>query len=440
MTLAGCPSGQWEGTVNPPALPSKVQILHPPPFICLNSGLENVGHHGGVRILRNSQDDYRSYYHDDPVDSEEKSYKKFSSLLALLSLAVGGTFFVQTTLAANINLNSGTRVEFGQGFSATTACSGNTSLTVTPISAFSNASGGGSFKLSSISVSGVPSDCYGSDFTINAFGDSDNTPLALFNSTSTNAIVYNNAGTFESGMGTTGMSVSGSSGSFTVTFTNPVSLSSSVYKITIQSGVHKAPIVYDIGTTGPGGGTVYYYSAAGFTCGPTYNATCNYLEFAPRGWNANAETDSTSQGSGRAWATSGNASLDVDGVTGSGGGIAVANDSVNNTSTSTVGLGYRNSIAIVNQGNGATTAAGTARAYTGGSLTDWYLPNTAELSLLYNWKATYGTGSEGFVARRYWTSSEKDSTFAYWQDLGSGLIGDYFKNDSGYKVRAIRAF
>jgi hypothetical protein len=31
--LAGCPSGQWEGTVNPPALPSKVQILHPPPAL-----------------------------------------------------------------------------------------------------------------------------------------------------------------------------------------------------------------------------------------------------------------------------------------------------------------------------------------------------------------------------------------------------------------------
>ena len=31
IALAGCPSGQWEGTVNPPALPSKVQILHPPP-------------------------------------------------------------------------------------------------------------------------------------------------------------------------------------------------------------------------------------------------------------------------------------------------------------------------------------------------------------------------------------------------------------------------
>ena len=34
--MAGCPSGQWEGTVNPPALPSKVQILHPPLVVSLS--------------------------------------------------------------------------------------------------------------------------------------------------------------------------------------------------------------------------------------------------------------------------------------------------------------------------------------------------------------------------------------------------------------------
>ncbi|CAN2222517.1 hypothetical protein MCEMRE26_01251 [Candidatus Nanopelagicaceae bacterium] len=399
-------------------------------------------HRGGVRILPNSQGEYRNFYHDDPIDLEEKSDKNFSSFLALIFLAIGATFLVQTTLAANIGLNSGAPVEFGQGFSTTTACSGNNPLTVTPSSAFSNASGGGSFKLSSVSVSGVPSDCYGSDFTINAFGDTDNTPLALFNTNSTNAIIYNNAGTFEEGMSSTGLSVSGSSGSFTVTFTNPVALTSSVFKITIQSGPHRTPITYNIGATGPGGGTVYYYNAAGFTCGPAYDLTCNYLEFAPSGWNATAE--GSTNATGRAWATgtasSGNAILDVDGVTGSGGGIGVSNDSSNNTSTSTVGLGYRNSIAIVNQGNGATTAAGTARAYTGGSLTDWYLPNTAELSLLWDWKVAYGTGSEGFAAKRYWSSSEKDNAFAYWQDFGNGSIGDYFKNDNTYKVRAIRAF
>jgi hypothetical protein len=392
-----------------------------------------------------SQNEFRDYYHDDPHDSENESGKKrFSTFFSVLLLAVGGTFFLQSTLAANVNLNSGAPIEFGQGFQTTTACSGSNQLTITPTSAFVNAAGSGAFKLNSISVSGVPIECYESDFTINAYGNTDDTPLALFNSTSTNAIVYNNAGTFEAGMGATGSSVSGSAGRFTVTFTAPVALASSVFKITIQSGVHKVPISYNIGATGPGGGTVYYYSAAGFTCGPTYNSTCNYLEFAPSGWNASAEVDSNSQGSGRAWATgtasSGNAILDVDGVTGSGGGIAVANDSGPNTSTSTVGLGYRNSIAIVNQGNGATTAAGTARGYTGGSLNDWYLPNTAELSLLWDWKSTYGTGSEGFVAKRYWASSEKDNIFAYWHNFGNGSIGDYYKNDSAYKVRAIRAF
>lgn len=397
-----------------------------------------------MSTLSYSRDEYRDYYYDDPVELEDNSGKKLRSIFAFVLLAVGGTFFVQSTLAANINLNSGAPVEFGQGFKVATACTGNNQLTVTPTSAFANASGSGSFKFNSISVSGVPTGCYESDFTINAFGNTDNTPLALFNSTSTNAIVYNNAGTFEAGMGATGMSVSGSSGKFTVTFTTPVALASSVFKITIQSGVHKVPITYNIGATGPGGGTVYYYSAVGFTCGPAYNSTCNYLEFAPSGWDASAETNSNSQGSGRAWATgtasSGNAILDVDGVTGSGGGIAVANDSSPNISTSTVGLGYRNSIAIVNQGNGATTAAGTARAYTGGSLTDWYLPNSAELSLLWDWKSTYGTGSEGFVAKRYWASSEKDNVYAYWQDFGNGTAGDYVKNDSAYKVRAIRAF
>jgi hypothetical protein len=54
-------------------------------------------------------------YHDDPSETESNSTKhKFSSILAFLLLLVGGTYLVQTTLAANISLNSGP-VEFGQG-------------------------------------------------------------------------------------------------------------------------------------------------------------------------------------------------------------------------------------------------------------------------------------------------------------------------------------
>ena len=48
-------------------------------------------------------------YHDDPRETESNSTKrKLSSILAFLLLLVGGTYLVQTTLAANISLNSRT--------------------------------------------------------------------------------------------------------------------------------------------------------------------------------------------------------------------------------------------------------------------------------------------------------------------------------------------
>jgi hypothetical protein len=92
-----------------------------------------------------------------------------------------------------------------------------------------------------VTVSNIPTSCYGDDFTISAYNDSSSTPLAIFNSTSTNAVVYNNNGTFELGVGTLeGVDITSGSGTFTITFTNPVALSSSVFKLTIQSGVHTA--------------------------------------------------------------------------------------------------------------------------------------------------------------------------------------------------------
>jgi hypothetical protein len=186
------------------------------------------------------QESNTTYYSDDPDDFDgDPQRRKLPAFLAFLLLLVGGTYLVQTTLAANINLNSGQRVEFGQGVTATTACSGATNLTITPNATFTNASGSGAFKFSSLTVSNIPSGCNGKDFTINAYGSTDSTPLALFDTTSTTAVVYSNAGTFELGVGTlTGASITSGSGTFTITFTNPVALASSVFKITIQSGAH----------------------------------------------------------------------------------------------------------------------------------------------------------------------------------------------------------
>jgi hypothetical protein len=175
------------------------------------------------------------FYHDDPTEEIPRS-KLRSQLLTTGAVIIGSIFFFQSTLAGNISLNSGRGIEFGQGVSQAVACSGNTNLTLTPRSSFTNGSPGTHY-LQSVTVSNIPTSCYGVDFIINAFNDSSSTPLALFNSTSTDAVVYNNNGTFQKGIGSTGMTVSSGSGSFTITFTNPVAQSSSVVKLTIRSTV-----------------------------------------------------------------------------------------------------------------------------------------------------------------------------------------------------------
>jgi hypothetical protein len=281
-------------------------------------------------------------------------------------VVVGSILFFQSTLAANISINSNRGIEFGQSVSQAVACSGETSLTLTPRSTFVNGSPGAHY-LQSVTVSNIPTSCYGDDFTINAFNDSSSTPLALFNSTATNAVVYNNNGTFELGDATlTGASITSGSGTFTITFTNPVAPSSSVFKLTIQSGVHAG---YNVGDSGPGGGTVFYVSTTGFNCGPTLTARCRYLEAAPALWHGGATEPK------RRWANTTYQSTTVNNV------------SSPETATATaIGWGYRNTRAIILQGNTdpATSAAALADSYTvtvrGIAIDDWYLPSRDELN------------------------------------------------------------
>ena len=205
-----------------------------------------------------------------------------------------------------------------------------------------------------------------------------------------------------------------------------------------------------VGNTGPGGGIVYYVDTAGFSCGSGFTATgsptggkCNYLEVAPSGWNTGADPQ-------KPWAPgtppSGNASQSVTGIT--------DETSVNNSSTG-IGLGLKNSIAIVTQGNDTTTAAGAARAYAGSSKSDWYLPTTAELNLLCQWGrnvtqavgtactgGTINTGTGvngGFTSIYYWSSSEFGADGAWSQTFDTGDQGLGQKNPN-WRVRPVRAF
>jgi hypothetical protein len=224
---------------------------------------------------------------------------------------------------------------------------------------------------------------------------------------------------------------------------------------------------YIVGATGPGGGIVYYEHNSCFNCGPAHTNTgsptgglCRYLEVAPRGWSGVAADPA------KLWAVSANQSRDVDGITGGGGGVAITNDSVANNNASGIGLGYKNSVAIVTQGNDATTAAGAARAYrpTVSSVTysDWYLPTTAELNLLCQWNhgrtqdvttscqtsgattltLNTGPGASGsnFTPNDRWSSSEKDSGDAWSQIFGGGLQSTGWKGPGTADVRPVRAF
>lgn len=386
-------------------------------------------------------------YHDDPEFEGQEKQKTLSKGKLFVGLALVAGFFIQTTLAANINLSSTAPTEFGQGVQQTTACSGNIPLTLTPNVGLVNSSGGGAFYLNSVTVSNIPAQCHGVDFSISAYDGSSNTPLSIFNTSSKSAVIYNNAGTFEVGVGGNGTTVSSSSGSFTVNFTNPVALASTVFRVTIQSGKHTLSCldggVCVVGDFGPGGGRVFYVaSGSGFVCGATMSDRCNYLEVSPPALGlANFDNDATFT-TARTWAQTSNQSISVPTIS----------DSVTATA---IGRGYNNTLAIIAQGNSypATSAAALAQSYTGGGKTDWHLPSKDEMQQLCNWSINSacfpsgrtlnsGVGATGFVAAAYWTSSQLTATTASgpaFQQGGFQSTQARSKSESAL-VRPIRAF
>jgi hypothetical protein len=399
-----------------------------------------------------------SYYHDDLSDASRSPRSFLPGFLVLILLITGGGFFVKTTLAANISLNSGRTVEFGQAVSQAVACSGGQNVTVTPKSSFVNAANSsGTYNFSSVTVSGIPDTCDGAQFQINAYGNSSQSPLALYNSTSANVIVADIGGLFKLDVRAAGISLTvHSSSSFTVTFDTPAATSDAVFKLTIQSTTNSAQTTYNLGNTGPGGGRIFYYSADGFNCGPTHAATgsptgekCNYLEVAPKTWSGISDPV-------KVWATGASAGNNTPGVT--------FFDTVGLASAG-IGLGYKDSVALVSLGNDTTTAAGAARAYSGGSKNDWYLPSPVELNLLCQWargvpsnitllcddiggtlnSAAYGASDAGFEGGGsgwYWSSTQdRNSNYAWLLHFNNAQAGSNArqKNTTNY-VRPIRAF
>jgi hypothetical protein len=193
-----------------------------------------------------------------------------------------------------------------------------------------------------------------------------------------------------------------------------------------------------VGDVGPGGGKVFYTSVATFNCGENFTQLCNYLEAAPKTWAGGAADYQY------LWEIGSQQSVNVFNIT---------DELVPNNSAAAIGLGYRNSTNIVSfGGSGTSTAAGAARAYRGGSKSDWYLPNNAEMNLLCQWArgvipnvstvCSGGSGNPDFVTRDYWTSSEYSESIAWRTSMNTGNQATAQKNltDAYYAVRPVRAF
>ncbi len=130
-------------------------------------------------------------YFDDPQEPRSRKKKSISSVLALIAIAVGGGYFIQSTLAANVSLNSGAAIEFGQGVAQTSSCDPTTGITVNPSATYQNVAGArGSFKFGTISFTGIAVACADKVFTIKAYDHSSSTPLTLNSVSGTTAFDY----------------------------------------------------------------------------------------------------------------------------------------------------------------------------------------------------------------------------------------------------------
>jgi hypothetical protein len=323
-------------------------------------------------------------------------WTKFIPVALVAAIAVFGS-----TLAANINLGSSSSLEFGQGIQSTTACSGTTALKITPQSKFVNAQGSGAFYFKSVTVSNIPLGCQGSDFVLNAYGETSAVALSIFDISAKGAIVYHSSSGPQVGAGMLGMTVSGGSDSFTVSFTNPVAMADTVYRITIQSGAHATNAsevcgsnglrasggACRVGDTGSGGGTIFYVSASPFTAsGSLCNTNCYYLEFAPKGWASISDYPNNITANGQIFSARSGVNEDPTLVWTDGN---FANNARSTVAVGTaIGTGYINTQQIKNNTplgvHDERFAFIAALAYIGNSgsstVGQWHLPSLLELN------------------------------------------------------------
>jgi hypothetical protein len=164
-----------------------------------------------------------------------------------------------------------------------------------------------------------------------------------------------------------------------------------------------------VGLVGPGGGIVFMTPA---TLG---NTTGKFYEASPASWNGGADPRV-------GWCSNITALLGAVEIAGTG--------SMRGAELSAVMLG----VCTTN-----THAANLADAYsvTRSSVVyaDWFLPSKGELNLMYTNRGDIG----GFATDAYWSSSESNADYAWYQNFANGAQGNNGKSVT-YYVRPVRAF
>jgi hypothetical protein len=203
---------------------------------------------------------------------------------------------------------------------------------------------------------------------------------------------------------------------YTITATNASGSATQSFGLTVTA------VVYTVGQAGPGGGIIFYVASTPFACGPTRAATCNYLEVTPSDWNDD------NLFTARSWAQATPVNYQSTTVPGNG------------ATATAIGWGYRNTRAIIAQGNTDTATSAAAFAdshtvtYSGVVYDDWFLPSKEELAQLYSQKVSIDF-AEGIL----WSSSEDGAGFAWNQDFTRDFQSNDYKDFPAY-VRPVRAF
>ncbi|CAB4340908.1 MAG: hypothetical protein F2690_04785 [Actinobacteria bacterium] len=312
------------------------------------------------------------------------SRKPFKLVVGICALV--GVIALGSTFAANIAINTGAPIEFGQGVAQTTAC--DSQVFVTPYSTFVNGDPG-DFRFTSILVSGVDgtnqsnssAGCAGKVFKFESYAE-DGTLLGSSFSISldSNGNFFSEDGDLTSGgVGTTESSA-------TLTFqTAPIS-AIDIYQITIESAKSESSEIYALGDTGPGGGVIIFIAESPQPWG-------TYLESAPIDYPLG------SYGTGRIGPSPFSSELDIS-------------------------------------------------SYNGGGLSDWRWPTSQELILMANLSVSNFSNSLSWTWSSpldntwYWSSNCDGSGCDYlnppitdWNRVGiSGHV------DGGARVRPVRSF